>query len=203
MAVAMIYPETQQGRKGASKVSVEVGFSAQRLSQARTVLRALPETAKAVLAGTVKLDAAYEEAKRELNVADPVAFIVSTNIRRRHMTKGQPAMAVAMLCPEPAALKRKGSGSLDPKELGYSVALISQARTVPKWAPELAASVTQVFGDLPHRRWPAGFPLAECALFPRQADVFSPWFALPRVSEAPRRREAVSQSLRESSRHRM
>ena len=36
------------------------------------------------------------------------------------MSKGQEAMAVAMMHPEPAKTKRKGSGSLEPKELGIS-----------------------------------------------------------------------------------
>ena len=47
---------------------------------------------------------------------DPRAYIISSNIARRHMSKGQQAMAVAMMYPEPAKTKRKGSGSLEPKE---------------------------------------------------------------------------------------
>ena len=42
------------------------------------------------------------------------------------MSKGQQAMAVAMMHPEPAKTKRKGSGSL-PKELGISGARICSA----------------------------------------------------------------------------
>ena len=36
-----------------------------------------------------------------VNDDDPLAYILSTNIHRRHMTKGQRAMAVAMIHPEP------------------------------------------------------------------------------------------------------
>src|ERR1700720_4779238 len=43
------------------------------------------------------------------------------------MSKGQQAMAVAMMHPEPAKTKRKGSGSLEPKELGISGARIYSA----------------------------------------------------------------------------
>ncbi len=33
----------------------------------------------------------------ELNGQDPIAYVLSANIHRRHMTKGQRAMAVAMI----------------------------------------------------------------------------------------------------------
>src|ERR1700674_2668677 len=36
-----------------------------------------------------------------LNGADPVAFIMSANVSRRHLNKGQQAMAVAFAYPEP------------------------------------------------------------------------------------------------------
>ena len=35
------------------------------------------------------------------DIADPVAFILSLNVRRRHLTKRQIAMAVAMAYPDP------------------------------------------------------------------------------------------------------
>jgi ParB-like chromosome segregation protein Spo0J len=40
---------------------------------------------------------------------DPKAYIIASNIARRHMSKGQQAMVVAMIYPEPAKTKRKGS----------------------------------------------------------------------------------------------
>src|ERR1035438_5099514 len=72
---------------------------------------------------------------------DPRAYIISSNIARRHMSKGQQAMAVAMMYPEPAKTKRKGSGSLDSKELGISGARLSQARTVLAYSTDLARAV--------------------------------------------------------------
>jgi hypothetical protein len=58
---------------------------------------------------------------------DPRAYIIASNIACRHMSKGQQAMAVAMMYPEPAKTKRKRSGSLEPKELGISGARIYSA----------------------------------------------------------------------------
>jgi ParB-like chromosome segregation protein Spo0J len=75
----------------------------------------------------------------ELNGVDPIAYIISTNINRRHMTKGQRAMAVAMIHPNSAKLKRAGSGSVGTTEL--SAGYLAHARTVLKWAPELSAAV--------------------------------------------------------------
>ena len=38
---------------------------------------------------------------RKLNGEEPNAVVVSANINRRHMTKGQRAMGVAMIYPRP------------------------------------------------------------------------------------------------------
>jgi hypothetical protein len=57
------------------------------------------------------------------------------------MSKGQQAMLVAMMYPEPAKTKRKGSGSLEPKELGISGGRLSQARTVLAHSTDLARAV--------------------------------------------------------------
>ena len=54
--------------------------------------------------------------------------------RRRHMTKGQRAMAVAMIYPEPKSHVGKLS-------LPCSKMFLSQARTVLQFAPELADAV--------------------------------------------------------------
>ena len=51
---------------------------------------------------------------------DPRAYIIASNLPTGHMSKGQQAMAVAMMYPEPAKTKRKRSGSLEPKELGIT-----------------------------------------------------------------------------------
>jgi hypothetical protein len=75
----------------------------------------------------------------ELNGQDPVAFILSTNVARRHLTKGQRAMATARLYPDPAKIKRKGSGSSIAED--QASAYVSMARTVLRLDPELAAAV--------------------------------------------------------------
>lgn len=74
-----------------------------------------------------------------LDGADPVAYILSANINRRHMTKGQRAIVVAMIYPEPQKLRRKDSSPFETKEL--SSGKLSQARTVLRHAPDLADSV--------------------------------------------------------------
>ena len=68
------------------------------------------------------------------------AYIVSANISRRHLTKGQRAMAMAKLYPEPEKLRRKGSGSVKNTEQ-VSGEYISHARTVLHWLPVVADQV--------------------------------------------------------------
>ena len=61
MAVAMIYPDTEQGKKSddeTSSVTEEVAPS--RLSYARTVLTYAPDLAANVLTGSASLDDAYK-----------------------------------------------------------------------------------------------------------------------------------------------
>jgi hypothetical protein len=64
-------------------------------------------------------------------------YPISTNVKRRHLNKGQQAMATAMIYP--GTEQGKKSASLRIKEVngGY----LSQARIVRKWAPELAQAV--------------------------------------------------------------
>lgn len=69
---------------------------------------------------------------------DPVAFILSNNIMRRQMTKGQIAMAVAKVYPDPEKGGR-GQKSLVAKE--FSGARLSQARLVLHFAPDFADAV--------------------------------------------------------------
>jgi hypothetical protein len=71
----------------------------------------------------------------ELNGLDPVAYILSANINRRHLTKGQRAMAVAKLYPEP---EKGGRGKKASVPEGFSQGKVSEARTVLRWLPELA-----------------------------------------------------------------
>lgn len=71
----------------------------------------------------------------ELNGTDPVAYILATNVNRRHLSKGQRAMAVAKLYPEAERLKRKGTiKNIDLVSRQY----VDHARTVLRWLPEIA-----------------------------------------------------------------
>lgn len=61
--------------------------------------------------------------------SDPTAYVLSANVHRRHLTKGQQAMATALAYPETEQGKRKGT-SLKIKEVGLNSGYISQARFV-------------------------------------------------------------------------
>jgi hypothetical protein len=63
----------------------------------------------------------------ETRPGDPTAFILSQNIKRRHMTAGQRAMATAMLSPETA---KGGRGLKSSAAEGFSTSRLSYARTV-------------------------------------------------------------------------
>lgn len=95
--------------------------------------------------------AGVEPTLRRLNGEDPTAFVVSANINRRHMTKGQRAMAVAMIYPTPEKGGRGKKGAAQKAEVisGFSDRLVQQARTVLAHTPELARQVLD------------GLPLAE------------------------------------------
>jgi vacuolar-type H+-ATPase subunit I/STV1 len=72
MAVAKLYPEPEKGGRGKKNSSEKEGFSvsAGKVSEARAVLRWLPEIAELVMAGTKPLDEAYQEAQRLKEQAD-------------------------------------------------------------------------------------------------------------------------------------
>src|SRR6266550_1779942 len=80
----------------------------------------------------------------KLNGHDPSAFILSSNIARRHMTKGQQAMAVAMIYPETEKRGPKNKGD-DSKIESIPIhrGSLSQARAVLANAPELAKIVIE------------------------------------------------------------
>jgi ParB-like chromosome segregation protein Spo0J len=69
MATAMIYPEPEKGGRGKETVLKRDGFSKQRLSDARRVLRHRPTLAQQVLNGTEPLDAALLKMRQEQNEA--------------------------------------------------------------------------------------------------------------------------------------
>jgi hypothetical protein len=67
--------------------------------------------------------------------------------------KGQQAMAVAKIYPEPETLRRKGAGPV--LKTGLTQSYVSHARTVLQYAPELTgwtqARIGQVLGASRHR----------------------------------------------------
>ena len=80
--------------------------------------------------------AGVEPTYASLNGSDPVAYILSANIARRNLTKGQRAMAVAKLL-----LSSNGSQAEGAQSSGVSQQRVSQANTVIRNAPELADAV--------------------------------------------------------------
>lgn len=84
----------------------------------------------------------------ELNGEDPGAFIISANIMRRHLTKGQQAVLWAMIKPEgDKGLGRAQKGSL--KDQALSLSSLRRARTVNREAPDLAKAVLAGASSLP------------------------------------------------------
>ena len=129
------------GRRDPAQKSIEtIDISMVRVRQARQVLRAAPELAKAV---------------RDGGRTGPVCFVPLKNVYqsgllrcapfrgkpsgKRHLTKGQAAMALAMIYPEPAKTAPGRSGP----ETGPVVSKLrlSEARAVLRFSPELARQV--------------------------------------------------------------
>ena len=76
---------------------------------------------------------------KEMNGEDPESFIISSNLHRRNMNKGQKAMAVAKIYPEP----KRGMHSELKKSTGneFDKAYLSKARAVLRWTPAEADKV--------------------------------------------------------------
>jgi hypothetical protein len=114
----------------------------------------LDHTGKVLIDGRNRL-AACELLKQEPTFArldkddDPIAYIISINVRHRHLTKGQQAMAVAMAYPEPGKRgpRKKGDPEVDLVSKSFSTARLSQARSVLKYSRPLAQEVMS--GDTP------------------------------------------------------
>src|SRR5215831_14782119 len=81
--------------------------------------------------------AGVEPRIEELNGIDPVAYIISANIARRNLTKGQRAMWVAKAYPEARQGKKTSLKINEAVSGGY----VRQARTVLRHAPTLADAV--------------------------------------------------------------
>ena len=77
-------------------------------------------------------------AVQELDDQSPEAFVISANVNRRNLTKGQLAMCVALIHPEPIKHKRE-IHSLIIKEFNHG--FLSSARTILRWSPELVDGV--------------------------------------------------------------
>jgi hypothetical protein len=80
---------------------------------------------------------------QELNGHDAPAFIVSANLARRNLSKGQQAMALAMIYPE---TDKRGRGNKSDavkcaESSGFSGRLLEQARTILRHSAELAEDV--------------------------------------------------------------
>jgi hypothetical protein len=82
--------------------------------------------------------AKVEPEVRHLNGEDPNAYVLSANVHRRHMTKGQRAMAVAMISPEP---EKGGRGKKAVRDEHVSRPTVEKARTVLRYARDLAETV--------------------------------------------------------------
>lgn len=119
MATAMAFPEAKRGRGNIdpSKCDSESHFSQKTLERARYVLRNSP-----MMEG--------ERYPRRC---------LSTNVHRRHLTKGQQAMAVALAYPNPEQGKRETS--LKIKEVGINAGYISQARFIIRHCLDKAEEV--------------------------------------------------------------
>jgi ParB-like nuclease domain len=74
--------------------------------------------------------------RRDLNGEDPTAYVLSANIHRRHMTRGQRAMAIAVIHPNETGRNAKG-GKLA-KNLGLSSEYVRTARAVLAYSRTLA-----------------------------------------------------------------
>jgi len=74
--------------------------------------------------------------------SDPAAYIVSANLNRRNMTKGQQAMALAMIYPETGAHKGKKNPATKVLETSsFSRQRLDQARQVLHHSRALAEQV--------------------------------------------------------------
>ena len=72
---------------------------------------------------------------------DPRAYIIASNISRRHLTKGQQAMAVAMIYPVPEKGGRGKKKTMDETSTLFSPKRLQLARTVLAHSPDLAQAV--------------------------------------------------------------
>jgi hypothetical protein len=85
--------------------------------------------------------AGIEPTVRMFEGDDPRAFILSMNLKRRHMSAGQQAMAHAMIYPEPEKGGRGKKSKNSTETLGFSAMRLSQARTVLSHSRDVAMEI--------------------------------------------------------------
>ena len=112
MAVALAFPETQQGKKRTSLKIKEVGLNAGYISQARFVLRNNPKLA-----------------------------VHRSNNQNRDATPGQKAMATAMAFPDRGKRGRGNKSGLNPDFTGADASYVNKARFVLRNNPPAADSI--------------------------------------------------------------
>jgi hypothetical protein len=76
-----------------------------------------------------------------LDGIDPVDWIISKNVNRRHQSKGARAIAVAKIFPDPEKQGRGRKGLISKSFPMIDAATLSQARTIFRHAPDLADQV--------------------------------------------------------------
>jgi hypothetical protein len=86
--------------------------------------------------GIAKVELRFEQ----LNGRDPVAYIVSANLARQNLTKGQQAMALAMIYPEPGSRTKKDAAKAT-ESGGFSKSRLREARSILRHSRDLADSV--------------------------------------------------------------
>jgi hypothetical protein len=77
-------------------------------------------------------------------------YVLSANVRRRNLDKGQQAMAIALAYPDPAKLRRKGSGLPDLGKTEQN--RLSMARTVLRDRDAERLRADKAGGDPPVER---------------------------------------------------
>ncbi|HYM25282.1 MAG TPA: hypothetical protein VEU08_18825 [Vicinamibacterales bacterium] len=85
--------------------------------------------------------AGVEPTFSQLNGQDARAFIVSANLTRRNLSKGQQAMALAFIYPQPERGGRGRKAENSKETLGFSTMRLSQARSILHHSLTLAEDV--------------------------------------------------------------